>query len=110
MSYQNQPITFTYKHCYKEDFNKEASFDESLFEQKLKDCFEMNIQIDRIDVVFELDEAKETNQFECTINVFGPKTHFHANSEGSDYARVARDAIDVTISKLRKEKDKLTHS
>lgn len=100
-------ITYTYRHCEKTDFENEVSFNETVFSKKLSELFELDAQIDRIDVVFELDKGQASNKFKTTVNVVSPKlghTHFE---QGDDEAKVARTAIDRAVADVQKKNNQL---
>ncbi len=105
----NNKIHYTYMHCSKEDFENEVSFDEAVFSKKLGELFELDLQIDRIDVVFDLEKGQSSNPFKCTVNVVSPKAGLTHSESGEDVAKVARASIDKVVMELH-DKNKQLHS
>ena len=100
-------ISYTYRHCSKEDFANEVSFNEEVFSKKLSEVFELDVQIDRIDVIFELDKGQSNNNFKTTINIVSPKLGNTYEEKGEDEAKVARSAIDKAVSDIHKKNNAL---
>lgn len=101
-------INYTYRHCSKEDFANEVSFDEKVFSEKLSEAFELENNVERIDVVFEIDKGQSNNKFSTTINVVSPKLGMTIVEKGEDEAKIARLAVDKTIQEIHKLNNKLT--
>jgi hypothetical protein len=100
-------IIFKYAHCTKEDFQKEVSFNEEEFTNKLSEAFDLDMQIDRIEVTFHQHGGQGTDRFEVSILVISPELkNFDVIEKGSDTAGTTRAAIEKTIQMLRKENDK----
>ena len=100
-------INFTYRHCSKDDFANEVSFDEAIFRTKLSELFELDAQIDRIDVTFELDKGQANQNFTTTVNIVSP-TLGHTHSEkGENQAKVARTAIDRAVADIQSKNNRL---
>ena len=108
MNYNN--ITFSYIGCTRETFVSEVSFDEVTFTEKLSTIFDLNIQIDRVEVTFHHDKGKADELFACTVDVVAPAVKENKVTEhGKDMAGTTRAAIDKIIHLFRKHKDKHSH-
>jgi hypothetical protein len=100
-------VNYTYRHCSKDDFSNEVSFDETVFAEKLGELNELDAQIDRIEVIFELEKGQANDKFTTTVNVISP-TLGHTHSEkGDDVAKVARTAIDKTVTDIQSKNNRL---
>ncbi len=100
-------IIFKYAHCTKDDFEKEVSFNEEDFASKLSEVFDLDMQIDRVEVTFHQHDGQETEKFEVSILVVSPElNNFDVIEKGTDTAGTTRAAIEKTIQLLRKENGK----
>ncbi|NJK70953.1 MAG: hypothetical protein HC932_01670 [Thermales bacterium] len=99
-------INYSYLHCSSEDFKNEISFDEKLFDERLNEAFDLNIQIDRIEVTFTSEKSHETGKFCVSIDIVSPEVSIDVKEEGTDKAGTTRAAIDKTLELLRKHKAK----
>jgi hypothetical protein len=103
-------INYIYHHCSSQDFKNEVSFSEEIFSKKLNEAFELDINIERIDVIFTINKSQETEKFEVSIKVISPELkHFDIIEKGNDEAGTTRAAIDKTILQLRNHKSKTHH-
>ena len=100
-------VTYTYRHCSREDFENEVSFNEEAFTTKLSELYELDAQIDRVDVTFELDKGQSNNKFKTTVNVVSPKLGHTHTEQGDDEAKVARAAIDRAVADVQKKNNQL---
>ena len=100
-------ITYAYRHCSKDDFENEVSFNEEAFSKKLSEIYELDAQVDRIDVTFELDEGQSSNKFKTSVNVVSPKLGHTHTEKGDDVAKVARAAIDRAVADVQKKNNQL---
>jgi ribosome-associated translation inhibitor RaiA len=100
-------IIFSYVGCTKEDFVNEVSYNEEQFSEKLATLYQLNIQIDRIEVTIHHSKGEAETPFAVTVDVVAPTVNENKVTEhGKDLAGTTRKAIDTTIQLFRKHKDK----
>lgn len=102
-------ITYTYKHCSKEDFEKDLSFKEEEFTKILEKGFDTSIKIDRIEVEFALEDHQENPRLVCTASVVSPAFDFNHRETGFKYSETARKTLHKIVEGIRREKEKHTH-
>jgi ribosome-associated translation inhibitor RaiA len=100
-------INFSYIGCSKESLEaKEASFNESQFEDELEKSFETSINVTNINFEIKENSSQKTERFVVTIIVKSPDGTFDISEKGNDAAKVSRDAIKSVIRNIHKLKEK----